>query len=55
MTRIWLILRSMWESGATVDWFSDSGRFCRVCGRGIQARDPFGVSEGVCPACRSAD
>jgi hypothetical protein len=54
MTRIWTILRSVWGSQASIEWFSDSGRFCRVCGRGIDHGDPFGVSEGVCPACRSA-
>ena len=30
-----------------------SGRSCRRCGDSIVQRDRFGVSEGVCPACRA--
>lgn len=30
-----------------------SGRRCRSCGTTIAPRDHFGVSEGVCPACRT--
>ena len=29
-----------------------SGRECRVCGEQVAPSDPFGVSEGVCAACR---
>jgi hypothetical protein len=29
-----------------------SGRDCRVCGESIPRVDGFGVSEGVCNACR---
>jgi hypothetical protein len=31
----------------------NSGRRCRSCGTIIAPRDHFGVSEGVCPGCRS--
>jgi hypothetical protein len=30
-----------------------SGRRCRTCGAEISPRDHFGVSEGICPGCRS--
>ncbi|MGD1033610.1 MAG: hypothetical protein ABR977_04175 [Candidatus Dormibacteria bacterium] len=33
-------------------WAAGSGRGCRACGSPIDARDGFGLSEGVCPACR---
>lgn len=29
-----------------------SGVWCRRCGESITPRDSFGVSEGVCAACR---
>ena len=29
------------------------GRTCRKCGDAVVASDHFGVSEGVCPACRT--
>jgi hypothetical protein len=28
------------------------GRWCRVCSEPIEANDRFGLSEGVCEACR---
>jgi hypothetical protein len=31
----------------------ESGRDCRRCGEGIRPSDHFGVSEGVCVACRA--
>lgn len=30
----------------------ESGRDCRRCGEAIAPSDAFGVSEGVCAACR---
>jgi hypothetical protein len=33
-------------------WVAESGRRCRACGSTILAADGFGLSEGVCPACR---
>ena len=30
------------------------GRDCRSCGEAISPEDGFGMSEGVCGACRSA-
>jgi hypothetical protein len=30
----------------------EAGRWCRSCGNGIEPKDPFGMSEGVCPPCR---
>jgi hypothetical protein len=33
-------------------WALSSGRRCRSCGSVIEARDGFGLSEGVCPVCR---
>jgi hypothetical protein len=33
-------------------WALGSGRKCRACGSIIEVRDGFGLSEGVCPACR---
>jgi hypothetical protein len=29
-----------------------SSLYCRRCGDGIPATDPFGMSEGVCRSCR---
>lgn len=31
---------------------SESARACRACGQGVRLDDPFGLSEGVCAACR---
>lgn len=33
-------------------WELRSGRVCRACGSPIGARDGFGLSEGICRACR---
>lgn len=33
-------------------WELRSGRTCRACGSPIGARDGFGLSEGICRACR---
>jgi hypothetical protein len=33
-------------------WELRSGRACRACGSPIGARDGFGLSEGICRACR---
>ena len=30
----------------------EAGRWCRSCGSVIPPKDPFGLSEGVCPPCR---
>jgi hypothetical protein len=30
----------------------EAGRWCRSCGNVIPPKDPFGMSEGVCPPCR---
>lgn len=30
----------------------ETGRNCRTCGEPIERRDRFGMSEGVCSACR---
>lgn len=43
-TTMWGPLEAVWTSG--------SGRSCRVCGSAVASRDGFGMSEGVCPACR---
>jgi hypothetical protein len=52
MTKIWNLLREIWDARPTVDWLAGSGRWCRVCGLGIARGDEFGLSEGVCSACR---
>ncbi len=52
MTKIWNLLRDIWDARPSVDWLAGSGRWCRVCGLGIGRGDEFGLSEGVCPACR---
>jgi hypothetical protein len=31
---------------------AEAGSSCRSCGESILARDPFGLSEGVCAPCR---
>jgi hypothetical protein len=31
----------------------DSGRHCRHCGESVERGDAFGLSEGVCDACRA--
>ena len=41
----------MWGSLPAL-WTEGSGRSCRVCGSPVASRDGFGMSEGVCPACR---
>jgi hypothetical protein len=33
----------------------ETGRSCRRCSQPIGARDEFGMSEAVCPACRRED
>jgi len=30
----------------------ETGRTCRRCAESIRTSDPFGMSEGVCRACR---
>lgn len=32
----------------------ENGRDCRRCGESIARQDDFGMSEGVCPPCRTA-
>jgi hypothetical protein len=32
----------------------EAGRWCRTCHEPIAPRDGFGLSEGVCRACRHA-
>jgi len=41
---VWRFFRSM--AGI------ESGRWCRSCSEPIERRDRFGLSEGVCHACR---
>lgn len=41
---VWNVLRAM--SGL------ETGRVCRRCGDGMCTDDHFGMSEGVCRACR---
>ena len=43
---IWNVFRAM----AGLEY----GRRCRSCAESILAEDRFGMSEGVCRACRSA-
>lgn len=31
-----------------------SGQLCRICSEQILRKDHFGLSEGVCSACRAA-
>jgi hypothetical protein len=31
----------------------ESGRFCRSCAEPVHRHDHFGMSEGVCRACRA--
>jgi hypothetical protein len=33
----------------------ETGRRCRVCGEPIATKDCFGMSEGVCRACRGPE
>jgi hypothetical protein len=42
---VWRVLRAL--TGV------ERGRSCRNCGEAILAKDPFGMSEGVCNACRT--
>jgi hypothetical protein len=44
-TMFWRLFRSL--AGG------ESGRWCRTCGESISPRDPFGISESVCPPCRA--
>ena len=41
---VWKVFRAM--AGL------ESGRWCRRCSESILAEDRFGMSEGVCRACR---
>ncbi|HYA00606.1 MAG TPA: hypothetical protein VEK76_09675 [Candidatus Binatia bacterium] len=52
MTRIGNLLRTVWKARPSLVWVAGSGRWCRVCGQEIGWDDGFGLSEGVCSACR---
>ena len=53
MLWMWNLVRGLWEGRPAFGWDAGSGRSCRVCGQGIGLNDGFGMSEGVCPACRA--